>query len=179
MSEKHLFACYEPTLSRAYSTQKNDPSFTIKSRDLSHRLTRVLRLKPGEQFILFDEVHWAQLTLLKEHKNEVQVTLECCEKLQSFVPRITLALGLLKRDALNEAVYSATQMGVDTIVPLLTEKVSRSWGGEKEVFRLISWRPILNPPQPLYTFSRENHGRFYQLPPDQQEESSCRQNDRF
>ena len=51
-------------------------------------------------------------------------------------PHITVLLPLLKRDDLDTVLYSLVEMGVNTIQLMITKKVQRKWGKEKEYDRL-------------------------------------------
>ena len=45
-------------------------------------------------------------------------------------------LPLLKREALERALYSCVEMGANEIRLVVTKKTTREWGGEKEFARL-------------------------------------------
>ncbi len=43
---------------------------------------------------------------------------------------------MLKRDALEDALYACVELGANIVQLVFTEKVHRSWGGQKELERL-------------------------------------------
>ena len=44
---------------------------------------------------------------------------------------------LLKREAFEEALFSLTELGVSSIQPIITQKTTRFWGGEREIVRSV------------------------------------------
>ncbi|MBS1988290.1 RsmE family RNA methyltransferase [Candidatus Dependentiae bacterium] len=104
------------------------------------RVTRVLRLRAGENVIIFDDVQ-SQLIQLEsptfQNKKIITATLLEQTMHKQLKPRINLCIGLLKKDALQEVAYYAAAMGATHLVPVITSKVQRSWAGQKEEERLI------------------------------------------
>jgi len=136
----HTFSYYLATTSSFFDKKTPvNTHISINDRLLWQRLVRIVRLRAEEPFILFDTSINVQLILDKktfDKKNIIHALVQTVTSNPSFSPHITLGIGMLKRDALRSVLYTAAQMGVTTVVPLLTEKVSRSWGGEKEYERL-------------------------------------------
>lgn len=112
----------------------------IHDEDLWVRITRVLRLRAGENVILFDDAQ-SQLLQLEpptfQNKKTITATLLESTVHKRLEPRINLCIGLLKKEALQEVAYYAAAMGATHLVPVLTGKVQRSWGNDKEQERLI------------------------------------------
>ncbi len=52
------------------------------------------------------------------------------------MPEIRWCIPLIAKEAFEDIVYNFTAMGVASIQPLVTEKVKRSWGGDRERARL-------------------------------------------
>ncbi len=96
--------------------------------DLYHRCKQVLRLKPNEQLVLFDDTHKALATLTEYTKKSVILSLGTKEPLVPLTPEIHWLLPLLKKEAFEQALYSLCEMGAASIYPLKTTKTSRSWG---------------------------------------------------
>ena len=103
-------------------------SEVIVSDDRAHYLRNVLRLEAGHAVIVFDgnggEYHG---TIAAVDKRNVTI------KLQSFieenrVPESEISLGLcvIKRDAMDNSIQKATELGVADIFPLISERVSVS-----------------------------------------------------
>jgi 16S rRNA (uracil1498-N3)-methyltransferase len=137
MKNQHEFAIYFPHLSTALAHAQPNQLIKIEDADLAHRLERVLRLQQGEICLLFD----ARLHARCEYRQAIGK-----QKLELFLieffpnrtltPELTVWLPLLKRDDLQEAIYSLVELGATAIRLLITHKVQRSWGGPKEFDRL-------------------------------------------
>ncbi len=114
-------------------------TFKIDDEDLYMRITRVLRLRAGENVMLFDDIQ-SQLLQLEsstfQNKKTITATLLEFTLHKRLEPRINLCIGLLKKEALQEVAYYAAAMGATHLIPVLTGKVQRSWGKDKEQERL-------------------------------------------
>lgn len=91
-----------------------------------HQLLRVLRIRPNEQIILFDgkgdEVLYS-IVQCEPHAVELQ-------KITSLQPmhfemNVTLAFALLKKDNTEVVIQKATELGVSTILPILSERTEK------------------------------------------------------
>jgi 16S rRNA (uracil1498-N3)-methyltransferase len=100
-----------------------------------HRVSRVLRLDVDDNIILFNAEYHLSVVIKKISKNVILVELESIGHNKFFKPYITLLLPLLKREALEQAIYSAVELGVNKIQLLVTQKVQRNWQA-KELERL-------------------------------------------
>lgn len=134
MKNKHEFALYYEELEAALL---NSEAHYLVSQDkeLCHRIATILRLKKGEEVILFNHVLAVQLDLEKVDKNECTGRIINKRINQKIMPEITALVPVLKREDLEEVVYHLTAIGVTTIQLIMTEKVHRGWT-EKELGRL-------------------------------------------
>lgn len=133
----HCFALYT---SLPLSNVIREQAINFRDENLWMRITRVLRLQAGEEVILFDDLQSIRIFLhaqMFQNKGVVVGSVIKQSQHQPLFPRVNLCIGLLKKESLEEVVYYATAMGVASIVPVATEKVHRSWGGEKELSRLF------------------------------------------
>lgn len=123
---KHEFSFYLENLSSLLS--KNSSTIIITDTDLVHRIMYVLRLEIADECILFDaEVHArAIITQMTKHKS-VQCSIVSVQKNTHIKPEITILLPLLKRDSLESALYSLTEVGVNTIQLVITQKSQQKW----------------------------------------------------
>lgn len=145
---KHLFALFYKDLTRYVSENASgqisgESPFQIEfiDRDLWQRLTKVLRLRAGQQLILFDQHVNLMATVLDKTFTKKEFIALCIESVQSnqaLKPNITLMPCLLKKDAFEDVIYAAAQMGVNKIIPILSDKVQRPWGEKKERERLFN-----------------------------------------
>jgi 16S rRNA (uracil1498-N3)-methyltransferase len=86
---------------------------------LHRRLTRVLRRKDGEVIALFNNRDGCFRATLADNGQTAQVG----EQLAPHAPTSALSLlvGLPKKDAMDRVIRQATELGVATIQPLLTD----------------------------------------------------------
>ena len=140
MNEQHLFTLFCKNLSK-YVSSGSDCQVEFSDRDLWQRLTKVLRLRAGEKLLLFDEHINAVAVVLEKtfaKKELLALYIESVNPNQAIKPNITLMPCLLKKDAFEDIIYAAAQMGVNKVIPILSGKVQRSWGEKKERERLFN-----------------------------------------
>lgn len=137
MSDKHVFALYTKNIS---STNLGlNASISLVDMELWHRVHTVLHLQAGEEVIFFNESCIIQCNLTSTSKKGCVVGgIQHIASPQILQPPLHLFQAVLKRDAMGEVAYAAAQMGVTSLTLMLTQKVQRSWGGEKEIERLHS-----------------------------------------
>lgn len=122
---KHVFAFYHKHLSSQTKLLHQGELFSYKDATLWNRLIRVVRLQPGDSFILFDQEINVTLQATPEtieNKRIISGIIQTKEKNRSIDPSITLLLPILKKEAFEYALYAATQMGVQTIQPVISNK---------------------------------------------------------
>jgi 16S rRNA (uracil1498-N3)-methyltransferase len=91
----------------------------------AHHVTRVMRLATGDPLILFNGrgVSW-DAELAERSARHVSARITRARAIPAAAPaRLTLAVGLLKGDAMDDVVRDATALGVAEIVPMLTAHV--------------------------------------------------------
>jgi 16S rRNA (uracil1498-N3)-methyltransferase len=90
--------------------------------DEAHHLTRVLRLREGDEVAVFDG-RGVEFRARVDRAERGRVTVELVEPVEpapeSSVP-FTLAQSVLKGDAMDDVVRDATMLGARAIVPLIT-----------------------------------------------------------
>ena len=102
--------------------------FSAESLELTgreaHHLERVLRMQPGESVWLFDgqghEV-LAQIVAVKREAVSLQVT-QRRDLTHSAIRPVTIATGVPKGDRFRWLIEKATELGVQRIVPLVTQR---------------------------------------------------------
>jgi 16S rRNA (uracil1498-N3)-methyltransferase len=135
--DTHEFAFFWSDLSERFAHYNIGGLIVITDKDLVHRITKIIRLQPDEQFILFDRTLHVQCTLHDiPDKKTIHCRLEKKEAHRVIKPEIKILLPLLKREALHEALYSAVELGATEVCFVLTDKVHRKWGGDHEFERL-------------------------------------------
>jgi 16S rRNA (uracil1498-N3)-methyltransferase len=130
---------------RFYATPEDiDGAVISLSVDETRHLTRVLRLKPGAEVFVFDG-HGSEYSCafvgVEGDRARLEVTGVLDDAVESPV-RITLAQALAKGEKFDLIVQKATELGVDFIVPLLTEHTDVKPGAEDAYKRIERWRRI-------------------------------------
>ncbi len=116
----------------------DDPVAPALSRDDDHHLRAVLRAAPGETVVVTDGLGaWA----LAEVQSSGLRRLTPVERDPEPEPR-TLYLAPLKGDRSEWAVVKATELGVATIVPLLSARVAVRFRAEARAKILARWRRL-------------------------------------
>lgn len=98
------------------------PILKISDTDLIHQLIDVLRFKINSQFILVSSNQEARVRLQKILPNQLLVEVEdMTAAVSESAISVTLYCALLKRDNFELVAQKATEVGISTLVPLLTE----------------------------------------------------------
>ncbi|MCL4379973.1 16S rRNA (uracil(1498)-N(3))-methyltransferase [Candidatus Dependentiae bacterium] len=129
----HEFACFFAQL-----PVRSTIGTTIELCDeqLIHRLHNVLRVQADESLTLFNHHTVVHCIVRQMRKRQIQVEILQANPIVALQPELTLLLGVLKKDALQEAVYAATELGVTTIRLLQTNQVHRQFMGPIELRKL-------------------------------------------
>jgi 16S rRNA (uracil1498-N3)-methyltransferase len=107
-----------------HSTTVEDEMITIADPLFSH-LSKSLRTRPGDHLILNDERYRRYYTTILQVTKHVIHTkiLSIKESSPSSTSSITLAQALLKGEKMGWVIQKATELGVHTVAPLITERV--------------------------------------------------------
>ena len=111
-------------MTRLFVHPNNLQSEQIKiTGDQARYLSVVLRVKPGEVITLFDgQGYRYECKIVQSHKKEVVAERLSKEPFSVESPvSIILAQGLPKSDKMDLIVEKATELGIRSITPLITE----------------------------------------------------------
>ncbi|HLB41505.1 MAG TPA: 16S rRNA (uracil(1498)-N(3))-methyltransferase [Gammaproteobacteria bacterium] len=110
----------------------------------SHHVARVLRAKIGDQLILFNGQGGEYLSVI-EHINKKGVDLAIIE----FISReaespvdLCFAQGIARGNKMDFIVQKSVELGVNKIVPLMTERCHIKRNTLQEKKRLIHWQSV-------------------------------------
>jgi 16S rRNA (uracil1498-N3)-methyltransferase len=116
---------------------------TIMGAELLH-LRRVLRLRPDDRVIIFDDAGWEHEALIRslgEDRGEIEIVRSY--RVQNESPlNITLALGLTKGEKMDFVVEKATELGAQSIAPFSSEHTVPKLDARKIAQRSERWRKI-------------------------------------
>jgi len=96
----------------------------ILEKSSSHHLIKVLRKKEGDELVLFDGKGNSCLGIIsKIHRSEVQLdVVDIFEKSLRSGIEINLGQSLIKNDPFNLTIQKATELGVTSFHPLITDR---------------------------------------------------------
>jgi 16S rRNA (uracil1498-N3)-methyltransferase len=129
-------------LRRRFFVPHFDGLTAVMDGEAAHHLGRVLRAEEGQLYELSDGQKVWLARILQADRNRVEFAL--VEELPSFQPalHVTLLLAVVKFDAFEWAIEKATELGVDSIVPLAAARSERGLLAAAEK-RRERWRKIL------------------------------------
>jgi 16S rRNA (uracil1498-N3)-methyltransferase len=115
----------------------------VDDKEQVHHTRDVLRLKINAQVVIFDEKGNEYTCILKKVLPR-SLTFKIKDRLKrpSAKIRITVACAIPKAHLMDEIVDKLTQLGIDTIIPLETERVIVKLDEQKKLVRQERWRKI-------------------------------------
>ena len=132
----HLFALYCENLHQLVGTTAAPTVFTLSEPTLVHRIVHVLRLREEQPLILFDRQQYVVGAIEQmQGKKTLRIIAREIHPTNIFNPSITLLLPLLKKEALETALYNAVELGVSHIVLVSTAKSRTQLQGTHELER--------------------------------------------
>lgn len=134
----HTFFLYLPPHLTPRTLGVSSNVFTVKDKALTQRVHHVLRLRTGDevQFFTGIQVITVALTSGAQSKDTLSGTVVGFYDVAPRPRNLMAGIGLLKKDALEAAVYSAAQMGAQVITPIITAKSRSAYMNDKEPARL-------------------------------------------
>ncbi len=135
-------------------------------QESSHHLLKVLRMDVGRPLILFNgDGNQYTASISRIDKKTVVAIIQKQEHRPNTSPiKTALAIGLSKGDRFDLVLQKATELGIDSIVPLFTERSAIKLNAERIDKKMTSWQniiigaceqcqrnvlPTLHPPQKL------------------------------
>ncbi len=128
-------------MQRYFAKQKSENYFILNEDDIYHIQT-VMRMDEHDKIqVVCDEKVY--LCCLENVNKTLQIRLEKeLEIPQNKMPKITIIIPLLKEHKMDLILQKATELGVDTIIPIETERSIIKRKEEKEGKKLERWRRI-------------------------------------
>jgi 16S rRNA (uracil1498-N3)-methyltransferase len=129
MSNKHEFAIYFTGLLKNYELHQ---VIILSDKDLCHRIINILRMQTNEQIVLFNNEQNILVEIIAITKKEIKVKILHKDLNKELVPKITMLVSVLKREAFEQAIYYCVELGANVIQPIITEKVHfKNWDRER------------------------------------------------
>lgn len=125
------------------SEQFGERTVTITGED-AHHISKVMRSRPGDQFIVSDGVSRDALVELVSIESQM-VSAEIVELLeQKGEPwiKVTLVQSLPKGDKMETVIQKCTEIGAAGFLPFISERTVVQYDGKKEEKRIARWRKI-------------------------------------
>ena len=116
----------------------------IADRKEVHHIVEVLRLKVNEKIIIFDGCGKEYLGALEEmKKKQITVKILSTNKLDKRgVVNITLACAIPKKGKFDYIVEKTTELGVDRIIPLESQRTVVSLDEKRQNIKLNHWKQV-------------------------------------
>lgn len=128
-----------------YVPSKNiaNSEIIITDKEQLKHMIKVLRIAPGSKVGAFDETGNEYLCAVRGIATG-KVTLEIKERKAPGAQKIkiTIACAIPKKTKMEDIIDKLTQIGVDKIIPLLTERVIVKLDRSKMPSRILRWRKI-------------------------------------
>ena len=109
------------------------------------RHVQVLRLQPGDSITLFDGLSDAEFdaTITRMGRSDVQVQVGARRSAAKEPARaVHLAVGMPANERMDWLVEKATELGVASIQPLMTERSVLKLSGERAEKKVAHWRSV-------------------------------------
>ncbi len=125
-------------LHRFYVTQPLGEEVVIDDVSIIKQWTKVLRYKQGDFVILFNG-KGKDSTYSLSSVNSKECTLTQIKESSSYIPnkKVTLYLSILKKDNFELVVQKATELGISTIVPIISERSEKKGINEERLHKIL------------------------------------------
>lgn len=106
--------------------------------EIIHQIKDVLKLKENEEVVLGDGLGKAAVAQIKKmDKKEIIFLIKSFLPISMSSKKVILYVALLKRDSFEWLLQKATEVGVDEIVPLISERTIKMGVNEKRWQKII------------------------------------------
>lgn len=129
-------ACGPMTLRRLYAPGLPNEGGEVVLGEASSRHVRVLRLRAGDAVVLFDGKGRAASARVESVADEVVCLADPSVAAATRRARIVLMLAVPKGTKLDDCVRAATELGVDEVALMQTERTIPRWDSERTRTRL-------------------------------------------
>ena len=124
------------TVRRLYVPDLPEAGGVVTLAEAPSRHVRVLRLREGDQVVLFDGKGRAAPARLESVGDEVVCQAERPQASETKRARVVLLLAVPKGSKLEDCVRMATELGVDEVALMLTDRTVPRWDRRRERSRV-------------------------------------------
>lgn len=125
------------------SCEISEGKIIIADKSKAHHLKDVLRLRQNDKVSVCDEKGNVYDCIIRDLSGAVELDIK--EKHSASLkkgPTLTIACAIPKKAKFDEIVDKLTQIGVDKIVPIETERVIVRWDSQKKALQKKRWEKI-------------------------------------
>jgi len=118
---------------------------TIGDKKQIHHLSNVLRFKAGDRIEVCDEqgrLYRGSIEKISAGEAVIRIKSSQEPDCEDKEIAITVACAIPKKSKMDDIVDKLTQLGVERIIPMETERVIVRWDAHKENSRLQRWKKI-------------------------------------
>jgi len=124
------------------SQQVNDNVVIITGADVNH-IGNVLRLRAGDELILSDGMNFEyQVEISEIHSSKIRATILKKERIDLLSPQVTLVQAIPKGAKMDTIVRQATELGVSSVIPVITSRTVVRLSREKKEKKRERWQNI-------------------------------------
>lgn len=111
-------------LRRVYTEKKiSTGEFVFRNKDKTHHVSKVLRLKEGNDLLLFNPESGEFLATIKSaHKSEIHLDVKKFIRKKSESRSVTVAFAPIKPDRTRFLIEKCTEIGCTKFVPVITQR---------------------------------------------------------
>lgn len=114
------------------------------SGEEAHHILDVMRLKPLDKVVAFDGTGKEYVGFIKKARKKT-LSVEIVETrtpLNKETAKIVLIQAIPKKDKMDYIVEKSTELGVSSIIPIITKRTIVSWDEPKKALSVERWRRI-------------------------------------
>jgi 16S rRNA (uracil1498-N3)-methyltransferase len=121
----------------------SSPVIDIRDKNEIHHIRDVLRLKEGDPVTVFNQAGEEAMGEIRECSScRVSVEIHKVSKVEKQAPEIVLACAIPKKSKFEFIIEKATELGVDEIIPLKTQRAEMNLKGERLSAKCARYRSV-------------------------------------
>jgi 16S rRNA (uracil1498-N3)-methyltransferase len=165
-------------MNRFYTGETKDRSGTLELKDhvwlnddeLVNQITRVLRMRRGEELVLFDAKGLERLYRVEEIEPKAVHLYHVTDLVPKYPNRkLTLAFSMLKKDKNEWVLQKCTELGVTHFIPMLSDRTEKTGFDSERAHKIVVEAveqcgrhdiPVISEPQSLVSVVSEYADHF-------------------